>query len=606
MPHLADDVFWGVKRLPGAATQDVSAEFNVRGGDADELLVVLDGVELFEPFHLKDFLKAFSIVDASAIGGLDLLTGGFPVEYGGRMSGVMDISTRAPDEDRTTSVTIGTIDSSVLSSGTFEAGRTHWLLTARGWYPDFLLGQSSEIASEILTDYYDLFGKVTHRLDSRATLSVGVLAAYDDLGFRNEELDALEEVDAKYASAHVWMNLQQDWTRTLGSRTVFSGGDVSRRRVGSLADIEDGSVDIDDERGFGFLTLKQDWTLDLRDRHLLKWGFDVKGQRASYDYSRAHSADQRLVRVDYEKAGESYAVYFADRFRLGESLVGEVGVRWDKQFWINDQQLAPRLSLMYTLSSGTVLRTAWGRYHQWQQLNDLQVEDGVDHFHPAQLAEHWLLSLEHRFARNLGLRIEAYDKRVSEPSPRYENLFNPLELFPEAEADRVAVEPDRGRATGIELLLKSDPAREFTWWLGYALSEAVDVFDGVEVPRSWDQRHAATFAMNRRFARGWNVNLAGVYRTGWPISGVTLGEDDEIVFGPRNRERLPSYHRIDARVSRAFETRAGSMTLVAEVMNLTIRDNVCCVDFEVDDGEIVKEYRYWPRVIPSLALRWEF
>jgi hypothetical protein len=96
MPHAADDLYRAVKRLPGAAGGDLTAKINVRGGDQDELLVILAGVELYEPFHLKDFQSVFSIIDSEAVGGVDFLTGGFPVEYGDRMSGVMDISVATP------------------------------------------------------------------------------------------------------------------------------------------------------------------------------------------------------------------------------------------------------------------------------------------------------------------------------------------------------------------------------------------------------------------------------------------------------------------------------------------------------------------------------
>ena len=78
MPHVADDLYRAVKRMPGASGGDVSAQFNVRGGATDEMLVILDGMEIYEPFHLKDFQNIFSTVDAEAIGGVDFLTGRFP------------------------------------------------------------------------------------------------------------------------------------------------------------------------------------------------------------------------------------------------------------------------------------------------------------------------------------------------------------------------------------------------------------------------------------------------------------------------------------------------------------------------------------------------
>lgn len=112
IPHLADDLYRAVKQLPGAAGSDASATLNIRGGNADEVLVVLDGLELYEPFHLKGFLNVFSTIDSGAVGGVDLMTGGFPAEYGDRMSGVMDITTRAPAKPSATSVALGTLHAS--------------------------------------------------------------------------------------------------------------------------------------------------------------------------------------------------------------------------------------------------------------------------------------------------------------------------------------------------------------------------------------------------------------------------------------------------------------------------------------------------------------
>ena len=135
MPHAADDLYRAVKRLPGAAGGDFTAKINVRGGEQDELLVILDGLELYEPFHLKDFQSVFSIIDSEAIGGVDFLTGGFPVQYGDRMSGVMDISVATPTGPATTAIEISTINARLVTQGSFDDGRGQYFVSGRAWYP---------------------------------------------------------------------------------------------------------------------------------------------------------------------------------------------------------------------------------------------------------------------------------------------------------------------------------------------------------------------------------------------------------------------------------------------------------------------------------------
>ena len=135
MPHAADDLYRAVKRLPGAAGGDFTAKINVRGGEQDELLVILDGLELYEPFHLKDFQSVFSIIDSEAIGGVDFLTGGFPVQYGDRMSGVMDITVATPTGPATTAIDISTINARLVTQGSFNEDRGRYFVSARAWYP---------------------------------------------------------------------------------------------------------------------------------------------------------------------------------------------------------------------------------------------------------------------------------------------------------------------------------------------------------------------------------------------------------------------------------------------------------------------------------------
>jgi hypothetical protein len=95
LPQVGDDLFRSIARLPGLSTDDVSARFWVRGAPQSEVRLRLDGADLQEPFHLKDVDGALSIVDPAAIRWLDLATGGFQVEHGDRLAGVLTMETKS-------------------------------------------------------------------------------------------------------------------------------------------------------------------------------------------------------------------------------------------------------------------------------------------------------------------------------------------------------------------------------------------------------------------------------------------------------------------------------------------------------------------------------
>src|SRR5262249_3804316 len=142
-PHLGDDPFRVISQLPGTTPSDYTAKTNIRGGESNEVLVRCDGQELYNPFHLKDFQSAFTILDSRAIGGLDFLTGGFPAEYGSRMSGVIDLTTNAPSSRVHSAVGVSLISAYAFSEGPFAADRGHWLVSARHGFLKYLLDSQS-------------------------------------------------------------------------------------------------------------------------------------------------------------------------------------------------------------------------------------------------------------------------------------------------------------------------------------------------------------------------------------------------------------------------------------------------------------------------------
>lgn len=617
LPQVAADPYWAAKTLPGTSHSDSAAAFHIRGGRRNEMLVLLDGVELYEPIHLKDLLPLFSIVDRSAIAGVDLTTGGFSAEHGGRMSGVMEISTRGSSPVNAVSLRASTTDSSMVTSGVLEEYRIHYLAATRAWYPDDVLRATGLFDQPVVTDYFDSLGKLTHSWSGRTTLTAGVLGAYDHARFTSSQADPRRNVAAQDSTLQLWASAETLWSPALLSRTAVSAGDLRRDRSGD-AERSAGVVIVAERRAFSFAGLKQDWSADLRDRHLLRWGVELKHQQASYDYLRGledSAGEPGGIDIETRPSGESYYAYMSDRVRLGSALIAELGVRFDRQDWIEEQQVSPRVSLLYTMGERTLLRAAWGRYAQWQQLNELPVADGVRTFEPAEVASHWLVSLERRFPSVTG-RIEAYEKVTDSPHPYFENLFDDLDLFPESRDDRVRVESEQARARGLELFLRSDPGRASAWWISYALSEATDRIDGDRVPRSWDQRHAFRFGAYRRLWGEWEASLTGTYSSGRPGTEMRPYRDAsgaiELIRGPRNAIRRASYHRLDGRISRRFPLRLGSVVVAAELLNLTGRSNVCCITGftlnEDADGtlSVLTEERSYPRFVPSLSVRWDF
>jgi outer membrane receptor protein involved in Fe transport len=631
MPHVADDIYRAVKRLPGSAGGDFTAKINVRGGEQDELLVMLDGLELYEPFHLKDFQSVFSIIDSEAIGGVDFLTGGFPVQYGNRMSGVMDITVATPTGPATTAIEVSTINSRLVTQGSFDHDRGQYFVNARAWYPAAIVKAVNDPTSDVTTDYYDVLAKIQHHMGRRSELSANILVAYDDLGFNQVADDETQDIRAEYASYSAWFNLLTQWSPLLYSRTVLSAGRLTRQRTGVVDDIEDGRLDVDESRSFEFAGFRQDWTIELSSRNIIKAGFNIVRQEALYDYvsmttlrdpdSPSGSLPPTTeVDAHLDPEGTASNVYLADRFQIIDPLVVEIGLRWDRQSWIGDHQLSPRVNILYSLSDDTAVRGAWGRFYQSQRLNELQVEDGVDEFYPAQLANHWLFSVEHAFSPGLASRVEIYRKDLSDLRPRYENLFSPIQLFPEAEADRILVDPDQGLVRGLEIVLKGVVGPRLSWWGSYVLARAEDEFDGAWEPRSWDQKNALTLGLNLNLPRRWTVSLVGTYHSGWPTTPVTgevvVNEDGmeevEPIIGTRNSARYPAYARLDLRVGKLYPTLRGGWTLYLEVINLTNRKNVCCTEdfqYEIEaDGTVTvtPEYGYWAPIVPSIGVGWQF
>lgn len=621
VPHISDDFYRAIRRIPGAASDDLTARFNIRGGEEDEAVILLDGAEIYDPFHVKDIVRAFSIIDVEAIGSVDILTGGFPAEYGGRMSGVIDIGTLAPTDTKN-EIGVSLLNLRALTEGTMAGGRGQWLLSVRRGYLHELL-ELVDSTNDVDPRYYDVLGKVQWTLGEKHVLSAHVLASRDIL--RLEEASD-DDVKATYDDTYAWLNLRSTPRAGLLVQNVVEYGSSGRDRRGSYDDVfEIGRVD--DRRDFEFIGLKNDTSFDVSPRNVLRAGVFVKRADARYDYEG--DATINATFLDFEApprritqsahlgvSSTEVAAYASDRFRIGERFILEAGGRWETESHTPDGgHFSPRINAAWTLSPETTMRAAWGHFYQPQGIYELQVEDGVREFSSAQRSEHRVLGLEHRFGPAVSARVELYDKVVTDPRPRFENLFDRIVVFPELRADRTRIAPERSSARGVELLLRHESPGPLSGWINFTHASVTDEIGGRDVPRAWDQRNAATFSVNYKIGEHWNFNLAGTWHSGWPTTPILVtldGTQLETDLGPLRSDRMRAYRRADIRVSHRLVTSRGALTFFLDVFNALNFSNVTSVNgFFVEqqrDGSITTRpiEDAVVGVIPSFGISWQF
>lgn len=627
MPDIGEDPIRAIHRLPGAAASGASAKTHLRGGESGEIGIMLNGQRLFDPFHIRDYQSIFSTVDARAIEGVEVYTGGFPVQFGNRMSGMVLMESLDSLKPRHTEIGLSVFNTSVLTAGN-EPDRS-WVFSARRGNLDLVIDPQFGSPS-----YYDVFADYTWDMSMNTTMSVNALYANDSVDVILESEPAeLERVISNTENAQVWVTLDNQWSDELSSKTVLSAVAFQNLRQGTLNDEQKIVANVLDEREVRQIEFRQDFVYSKADRHLLQWGLHVKYGEGEYAYANtAEYFGLPAMYVNQQQStsralsaapeGAAYALYFADRWKVSDRAVVEWGLRWDDQTYTDlpsDAQLSPRLSVLRALGESTELRLSWGRYHQSQEIHELQIEDGVDEFWPAQRADHLIAGIRHTFNNSLSTRVELFHKEIKQVRPRFENLFDPLSLIPEVQPDRVRLDPSSAKSRGLEVSL--DWSRgPLSWWATYVLSEATDRIDGRDELRSWDQRHAfqAGFGWGNQ---KWDVSMAASAHTGWPLTELLLVEDgiDEVgepvyvvVPGPRNAGRHDTFMSLDFRVSRTWKLRRGSLMAFFEISNLTNRQNTCCLDFDFEEDEETGEFAfergvdYWLPLLPAVGILWEF
>jgi outer membrane receptor protein involved in Fe transport len=529
------------------------------------------------------------------------------------MSGVVSMDMRTPTKRTETELSLSFFNASAISMGSL-GGRDQgdWLVAARRGNLDLIVDViDPEFGSP---DYNDLLLHVGWDFGPLAVISANALVSYDKISLLDS--GAGETANAKYENLVYWLKWDAEWSEILHSETIVSFNEINDERLGvlNLPGIVSGTLS--ESRDFTAFEIQQDWRFTPSDRWMLSFGFRARDQDADYVHASTRTItspfDQILdntpfISRDYQLSpdGAQYAAYSELRWRPGDSLVLDLGLRWDQQTYTasdDDRQYSPRASILWSFSDQTELRLGFGQFYQAQEINELQVSDGVTEFFPAQRALHSVANIKHKFGAGVDLDVSLYRKAFRSLRPRFENTFNALTLLPELQFDRVRVDALRAESHGVELTASfGSGSDDLFWWLGYAWSEVEDSLSTGKVKRSWDQTHTFKGGVSWRWGP-WDISAAGEAHTGWPKT--ELG-------GLRNETRYSVFHTLDARVSRDFTLRRGELTAFLEVTNLYNRSNQCCTEYSLQPtasgtDELVAREAHWLPILPSLGVVWRF
>ncbi len=652
VPQFGEDIFRAVNRLPGLSSGDYSAHFSIRGGRYDETLIMIDGLEIYEPYHLKDFNEgAISIIDVEAIEGVELMTGGFPAEYGNRLSGIFNIDSREPNPDGTKfSAGLSLMNARAMTEGTFSNDKGAWFLSARRGYLDlvFNIMNQGDLPSPV---YYDIFSKIHYQFNPRHTLSFNVLHARDKYTYNakgttgfQDTIKTTEFANNKYGNSYAWVTLKSALGNRMAVTSMASAGLVNKTRDGfeQGVGLPDPVYELKNKRDFSSFGFKQDWMYELSNSIFLESGFDFRSVDADDIFTNIvgkNPDDPSADSLAYypiesssrlKKSGTTLGLYLANRFQIIDPVTLELGMRYDRGSYTKDSDFSPRVNALIKLAQRTNFRFGWGYYRQMQGIEDVTVLNGHDNYAPSELSKQWTGGFEQLFLNDARLRIEGYYKRGSNLRPKYRNWKGSIDVFPETDEDRILVYPDNTTSKGIEAYYTQNMGRVFSIRGSYGLSfvdEQTSRIDHLNDPTilefnrehasPQDQRHALNLDCTFRPSRAWSINTSYSFHTGWPATREEMidvtGEDGEEDFAIKPLKlyghRLPNYHRMDARVTRRVSTSRGDLRFFFEVVNLTNHKNVLGYDYfkaQNINGDFFlhRDVETWFIVLPSIGLSW--
>jgi hypothetical protein len=636
LPGVAEaDPVRAIEVLPGVvSTSDFSASFHVRGGSQDQNLILLDGVPVFSPFHLGGL---FSVFNADMIDRVELQSGGFPAEHGGRVSSVLDIETDAGEGPFGVQAGVSLLATRVAVGGRLPAGvsnalgrsSTRYRVSARRSYFDVLFKPAFEFPYH-LTDFQLLLesqGRGGDRLTLTAYTGKDVL---DLTRFDPEDFP---------------LRIDWDWGNDLiGVRWIrphADGGALDVRanfsRYGTGLSFPD-FADTEFRSGIEQAQLRADLSRPLTPRLALQLG--ASGERMSYG-NRFATGGTEFGSGD--GTGWLVGSYAQARWSVPNAWLVEAGLRLDT--WLPNPgettpELAPRLAVKRFFAGGdAAVKVAAGRYTQFMHsLRDEELPLGLDI---------WMLAGEtapHVVSDQLQVGVEGFRDldwywSVEGYVRSFEGVvtFNPAE-DPNDELDDVL--SGDGLSYGVDFLLRRETGAVNGWtaasvlWAERTFPDPLSPFEPrpeITYPPVFDRRLDLDVVLRYPAPWGWEGGLRWNFGTGIPFtraigsyayysprftsggrlqwSGAEDGDvarDYGVVLEPRNDSRFPLYHRLDVSFRKTFTKGWGTLTPYLNVLNVYNRRNPLFYFFEYDQSPAVRSGVSMFPVLPTFGLEVTF
>jgi hypothetical protein len=664
LPNMGEvDIMRAFQLLPGvSATNETSSGLFVRGGTPDQNLILFDGMTIYHVDHFYGFFSAFN---ASTIDDIELITGGFPANYGGRISSVMNITGKQADLQHFN----GTATVSLLSvNGALEvplikdklslqvAGRRSYTDIIRtGLYNKIFSLYSSSTSTQQTQGrggmrgfqlqnqqpdfyFYDLNSKLTYKINTNHSLAISVYSGKDNL---DNSFDASSNFGgfgggtstvtnsstdlASWGNEGISGQWKADWNKKFNS-SVF----VSYSNYFSNRNQNSGSTDSTGTFNSRMNTLEDNQVEDVSFRiknywapnsnNTIEFGLENTSNHITYSLTFNDS----LNMVDKNSSGMQSSVYLLDKINLFDKrLEMNLGIRATYQDLVKKIYYEPRASLTYTLMQGLKLKSAWGIYNQFcNRVIREDVLQGSKDFWlladgetiPVSSASHYIAGLSYEKGDFL-FNAETYYKDLNGLT---EYTFRTTRSLRQATANTEYFFKGSGYARGIEFMLQKKYGLN-TGWIAYTLSEVRNTFPDLNYGKSYFASHDQTNEFKAVYCRkikNWDLSATFVYATGKPYTApesqyqITLLDGsvyNYIHVSDKNSMRLPDYHKLDLAASYNLIGKKFDTTFSFSIFNAYNHKNIWYRKYDISEDEVtVTDVNYLgitPNISVSLKLK---